>query len=85
MVKILSRLGGNLRLRTASRLMLKGGEELTAACGTNPNPYFIQPDVPAPVVSDQAVLDLSDPESPNLYDMETKAGKTYVFVSESFK
>ena len=85
MVKILSRLGGNLRLRTASRLMLKGGGELTAACGTNPNPYFIQPDVPAPVVSDQAVLDLSDPESPNLYDMETKAGKTYVFVSESFK
>ena len=85
MVKILSRLGGNLRLRTSARLTLKGGEELTEACGTNPNPYFAQPDVPAPLVSEHAVLDLSCPQSLNLYDMETKAGKTYVFVSESFK
>ena len=85
MVKVHSRLGGNLRLRTSADLSLKDGGILDRAEGDNPNPYYIVPDVSAPLISSEATLELASAPEHNLYDIDTKPGKTYVFVSGSYE
>ena len=85
MVKVLSRLGGNLRLGTSAHLSLKGGGKLAAAEGENPNPYYAVPDVPVPLVSSEASLELVSITDRNLYDIDTKPGKTYVLVSDQYE
>ena len=85
MVKILSRLGGNLRLRTSAELSVKGAGNLAAAAGDNPNPFYRTPETAVPVISSDASLELSSVPQLNLYDIDTKPGKTYVFVSDSYE
>lgn len=85
MVKVHSRLGGNLRLRTSSDLSLKGGAKLTLAEGDNPNPYYQVPSVASPLISSEASLDLAVMPDVKLYDIDTKPGKTYVFLSDSYE
>ena len=72
--KILSKLGGNLRIR--SYVPLKG-EGLTPAKGDNPNPFFATAAIKKPLVSDKI-----NPQQPLLYkvyeyDIQTTPGKTY--------
>ncbi|MDD4821636.1 MAG: glycoside hydrolase N-terminal domain-containing protein [Bacteroidales bacterium] len=72
--KILSKLGGNLRIR--SYVPLKG-EGLTPAKGDNPNPLFETAAIKKPLVSDKI-----NPQQPLLYkvyeyDIQTTPGKTY--------
>lgn len=81
-LKAKSLLGGNLRIRTATALVQKNGKALATAEGTNPNHYFAVPDVPDPVISNQAQLNIKPLTPTHLYDVETKAGKTYVFISK---
>lgn len=74
---IVSRKGGNLRLR--SYVPLKG-EGLKEAKGMNPNPLFANPDIQAPLISEKI-----NPQLPMLYrvyeyDIDTEAGNTYTFV-----
>ncbi len=73
---ITSRLGGNLRLRSAVAL---SGDGLTAASGENPN-ALLNPIAPAtPIISAAASLKgLSLPEY-HEYDVATEAGKSYTF------
>ena len=85
MAKVTSRLGGNLRLRTSADMSFRGGEKLAQAEGDNPNPYYIVPDVSAPLISSEATLELASAPEHNLYDIDTKPGKTYVFVSDSYE
>ena len=73
---ILSKMGGNLRLR--SYVPLKG-EGLKEAKGQNPNALFPLAEIKAPLVSDKI-----NPEMPVLYrvyeyDIQTEAGKIYEF------
>ena len=82
MVKIVSRLGGNLRLRTADELVMKNGKALSAAEGVNTNPYYAVPPTATPVIVDSSKLEILPQNALNLYDLETEAGKTYVFVSK---
>ncbi|HBG56614.1 MAG TPA: hypothetical protein DDX07_01230 [Porphyromonadaceae bacterium] len=71
----ISKLGGNLRIRSYVPLEGKG---LVAASGKNPNPLFQKAAVKAPLISEEAVV----AENSNLrkvyeYDLMTDAGKKY--------
>ena len=77
--EIISRIGGNLRVR--SYVPLKGNG-LKEAKGGNPNPLFEKPAIKEPLISDKI-----HPQYPALYrvfeyDIQTEAGKTYSFVRE---
>ena len=85
MAKVTSRLGGNLRLRTSAYMSLQGGGMLARAEGDDPNPYYLIPDVSAPLISSEALLEMGPVPDYNLYDIDTKPGKTYVFVSDSYE
>ena len=80
-LKVTSRLGGNLRIRVANELDLKNGD-LVAAEGENHNPYYLTPDVAAPIIKDIAKLDIQPQTAAVLYDVQTERGKTYNFVSK---
>ena len=80
-VKVKSQLGGNLRLRSADALVMKGGS-IAAADGMNPNPYFAVPEVAQPLVSPEAKLEIVPVADTYLYDVPTVAGKTYIFTAE---
>ena len=84
-VKVHSRLGGNLRLRTTSDLSLRGAGKLALAEGDNHNPYYQVPSVASPLISSEASLELVTMPQMKLYDIDTKPGKTYVFVSDSYE
>lgn len=79
-VRIVSRLGGNLRLRASSPLALKDGKTLQSAEGTNPNPYYAVPDVKEPLVSESADLVIEPAGEIFLYDIVTSAGKEYILT-----
>lgn len=75
-VSILSKLGGNMRLR--SFVPLKGAG-LIMAKGTNPNQFYQTADIKTPLISKEI-----NPQYPLLYkiyeyDITTEAGKTYSF------
>lgn len=76
-----SNLGGNCRLRVPNSLKLeKSNQELKAAKGTNPNPFYSIANVAEPVISPQAKLNGIKLPKTYEYDVPTKAGKVYVFV-----
>ena len=82
MLKVVSRLGGNLRIRTAAELAEKNGNALALAEGENLNPYYATPVVASPIIKDSSKLGLEPQAEVNLYDIETEPGKTYIFVSK---
>ena len=82
MLKVTSKLGGNLRIRTADELVMENGKELTPAEGENPNPYYAVPEVAEPLISSEAALELAQMYDTYLYDVPTVAGKEYVFVAK---
>lgn len=76
-VRVHSRLGGNLRIR--SYVPLKG-DGLQEAGGENPNPFYGRAEVRAPLVSPAI-----NPQYPILYkvyeyDVQTRPGESYVFT-----
>ena len=76
---IKSELGGNCRLRLAQHTALTGKISLTHAKGDNSNIFYRVNAIKQPLISDKATLKgLSIPVT-QLYDFDTKAGKTYVF------
>ena len=82
MLKVVSRLGGNLRIRTAAELAEKNGNALALAEGENPNPYYATPVVASPIIKDSSKLGMAPQAEVNLYDIETEPGKAYIFVSK---
>ena len=76
-VKVLSKIGGNLRLRSHVPLTGKGLKE---AHGTNPNILNNRIEVPKPLVSPQAQIKGSDLKKIYEYDIPTVAGKSYSFT-----
>lgn len=80
-VKVLSTIGGNLRLRSYTPL---AGKKLTKAIGDNSN-QLLQPGITVKhIVSDEIVLD-SNPLLTEVfeYDLPTQAGKIYKFKADT--
>lgn len=75
-VKVLSKIGGNLRLRSYVPLSGKG---LKKAKGDNPNPLFVPARIAKPVISGEASLKGLAPKKVYEYDTMTEPGKSYVF------
>ena len=76
-VRILSRLGGNCRVRVHSPVAATGRATLRAAQGDNPNPFYQTFAGKPPLVSAKAT-----PQQPTLapslvYDLPTEAGQAY--------
>lgn len=79
-LKIKSLLGGNLRIRTTTPLMLSNGIRLQRARGSNSNLYYKVNEIPFPVISETARLKLPGVPSVLEYDILTRQGEELVFV-----
>lgn len=75
-VKVLSKIGGNLRLRSAVPLTGKGLKEAT---GSNPNLLLAPAQTAQPIISGEASLKGISLDKVYEYDILTQPGKTYVF------
>lgn len=79
---IRSTLGGNLRVRSQSELMLVGKGTLRPSKGGNDNSFYEAPQVAEPVISDQAQLTGYLPPKAISYDIKTKAGEVLTFSAK---
>ncbi|TKC55437.1 glycoside hydrolase family 95 protein [Pedobacter hiemivivus] len=75
-----SELGGNCRLRVRQNITLNGSTLLTKAKGENSNAFYQVNGIKAPLISEKARLKGMPVPETELYDFDTKAGKTYVFT-----
>lgn len=75
-VLVLSKLGGNLRLRSYVPLI---GENMKEAKGENPNLLLKSAQIAQPIISSQAQLKGSSLRKVYEYDIITEKGKTYSF------
>jgi alpha-L-fucosidase 2 len=78
-LSITSTLGGNCRIRVPHGLKASGGALLTEAKGPNSNPFYLLPDVKAPLISPKASQNTMLLKEVLHYDFETQAGQTYTF------
>lgn len=76
-ISILSKLGGNLRIRTHVPLT---GKELSKADGDNPNLLLAPADIARPIISREASLKGISLKKIFEYDVPTQVGKKYVFL-----
>jgi len=77
-----SNLGGNCRIRSYSPLKVEGNAILVQAKGENSNSFYQVPQIKKPLISAKAKLETVTVRNTFLYDMETKPGVRYSFVSE---
>jgi alpha-L-fucosidase 2 len=79
---IKSNLGGNCRVRSYTPLKGGGNAILVQAAGENSNPFYQIPRIKSPLVSPEAKLETVKVRNTFLYDIETRPGEEYTFVSE---
>lgn len=80
LLKIRSKVGGNMRLRTATPLKLADGTSLRLAEGDNTN-HLMQPyRMPAPIVKDKSKIPATLLPETVLYDIPTEAGQEIELV-----
>lgn len=80
LLKIKSRVGGNLRLRSATPLKFVDGTGLHLAEGKNTNPLMQPYHMPAPIVKDKSKIPETLLPETILYDIPTIAGQEIEFV-----
>jgi alpha-L-fucosidase 2 len=79
---VLSKIGGNLRLRTLQPVKCTSrGAKMKKAAGDNPNPLYAVTAVSQPLISPKAKLNKIVLPQSFLYDIDTKTGETYEFVA----
>jgi alpha-L-fucosidase 2 len=78
---MVSRLGGNLRVRSRVPLVRADREKLAAASGENPNPFFFLPPAPAMLVSSEAKPVAYTPPQEFAYDIATRPGETVTLTA----
>ncbi|MDE5919455.1 MAG: glycoside hydrolase family 95 protein, partial [Duncaniella sp.] len=78
-VEITSTIGGVCRLRTLTPIKGKG---LKSAKGDNPNSFFATNDGLKPIISTEAKLNPVELKKTYLYDLPTRAGKTYTLIGK---
>ncbi|RYG35580.1 MAG: glycoside hydrolase family 95 protein, partial [Chitinophagaceae bacterium] len=80
-VVIMSKLGGNLRLRVPANMRTDRGK-LGAVSGENPNRFYQVENIPAAIISPKAAK-TGLPLKPTItYDLSTQAGKIYTLVKD---
>lgn len=79
-IVIRSNLGGNCRLRVPNEMAPANGFLLQPASGENPNPFFAIPELKKPLIADASLLNPVHIITTMLYDLPTRAGKTYTLV-----
>lgn len=79
-VKIISKLGGNCRLRSLNQLSGKG---LKSAKNNNPNPLFNVPDGLKMQNNSKVPLNPVNLKKTYLYDLKTEAGKEYIIYGKN--
>lgn len=79
-VTVKSTLGGNLRLRSASKLAFTDGTPLTAATGVNPNPLTQTYPTPSPVIKDKTKIPALELTPVYEYDLPTTPATTYTLI-----
>ena len=84
--KIISKLGGNLRVSSGVQLVRADGTELKIAAGENPNPFFAAPPVAPEVVSHETpkiiLMPLTRLPKEFVYDIPTIAGEMVVLKAK---
>ena len=78
-LKIKARYDGNCRIRSKTSLKASNGKSLKRAKGSNPNSFFYDVKVKAPIISAEADLDKVKKPRYYEYDVPVKAGETYTF------
>lgn len=78
-LKIVSKNGGNCRLRIDSPLQ---GNGLKLAKGINTNALYSTPEIKQPIISDKAQLHIITNRKSYTYDLKTEQGKSYIFKSK---
>lgn len=81
-VVIKSNLGGNMRLRVPNALKLTDGKSLQFASGENENPFYQVDEVPAPVISQKALISPPTLKETILYEVPTESGRIFTLVTE---
>ncbi len=76
-VRIISRLGGNCRVRVHSAVAAASGLKLREAQGENPNPFYQTLPVKSPLVSTKTTSRQPTLAPSVVYDFLTEAGRTY--------
>jgi len=81
-VKILSKLGGNCRIRVYDELNTSESHMLKKAQGKNSNLFFETAEVKNPIISPKAEMNKVELKKVYEYDISTQAGKIYIFAGE---
>ncbi len=79
--KIISKIGGVLRVRSRVPLSRADGAKLTAATGENPNPFFFTPPSPARLISPEAKPIAYTLPQEFAYDLATKPDELVTLVA----
>ena len=79
---IKSTIGGNLRLRVPNPMTSPAGS-LKKATGKNMNPFYQTEEIPVPIVSPKASIELPRLKETFVYDIFTQPGKIYVLLAKS--
>ncbi len=82
-LRVLSRLGGNLRLRTYAPLPPAQGFGAKKARGDNPNPFYKTPEIKKIIKHTDLVLPQLSLERTLLVDVDTQAGREYIWRGTS--
>ncbi|MFD0990025.1 glycoside hydrolase N-terminal domain-containing protein [Mariniflexile jejuense] len=78
-LKIQAKRDGNCRLRLESQIK---GNHLKKAKGNNPNPLFYDVEVKKPIISEKAEIKKVKLPEYYEYDVEMKAGESYIFYAK---
>lgn len=81
-LKIHSRLGGNLRLRSYAPLVGEQGFGVKKARGENPNPFYQQANIKSPLINTDIRLPQLSFVNLSEVDVATEAGRDYVWRSK---
>lgn len=81
-LKIQSRLGGNLRIRSYAPLPKAMGFTVNKARGENKNPFYSLPAIKKPLIHTAKKLPIVSLDNTYLVDVKTEAGKTYQWVNK---
>jgi alpha-L-fucosidase 2 len=79
---IKSKLGGNCRIRSYTKLKTESTSPLKFAKDKNPNPFYQTPEIKKPIISNKAVLKDVKLKDTFIYDIETQSGEKYIFSEE---